>query len=423
MLKKKCAIIISLMLAMTAAVTGCSESSSATNTQQGSSSAVVSQARDTDDESAENDDASQGGVAVNTASEKSEYFTERDLLQTADTSKAKEITAADGQTVDITEAGVYVIKGSAKNCTIKVNAASDAKVQLVLDGVSITNDDFPAIYVVSADKCFITTTDSENTLSVTGTFKADGETNTDAVIFSKDDLVFNGVGTLKVESANGNGISGKDDVKFTGASYEISSALDSIEANDSILICAGSFEINSGKDALHSENEDDNTQGIIYISGGSFKINAKSDALQGNTAVTIDNGTFDLTAAEGIESTYVKINGGSVVIASTDDAINAGNKNKSGTTPTIEINGGEIKITMAQGDTDAVDANGDIIVNGGTIDITTSGSSFDYDGKATYDGGTIIINGKQVDSIPQSMMGGGRGGMMNGRQGRMMQEF
>ena len=55
-------------------------------------------------------------------------------------------------------------------------------------------------------------------------------------------------------------------------------------------------------------------------------------------------------------------------------------------------------------------------------------SSFDYDGTAQYNGGTIIINGTQVNSIPQSMMGGGmRGGMgnmgnmggMNGRN-RMM---
>ena len=47
-------------------------------------------------------------------------------------------------------------------------------------------------------------------------------------------------------------------------------------------------------------------------------------------------------------------------------------------------------------------------------------SSFDYDGTAEYNGGTIIINGTQVDSIPQSMMGGrgGMGNMDNGFGGR-----
>jgi hypothetical protein len=105
-----------------------------------------------------------------------------------------------------------------------VNAqADDAKVQLVLDGVSITNTDSPAIYVVSADKCFVTTTDSVSTLTVTGTFAADGDTNIDAVIFSKDDLVLNGTGTLNI-SSTGNGITSKDDLTVTGGTYSASTA-------------------------------------------------------------------------------------------------------------------------------------------------------------------------------------------------------
>lgn len=85
-------------------------------------------------------------------------FTTRDLEQTADLSEAEYITLADGEDISITTAGVFVLSGSAQNCTITVEAASDEKVQLVLDGAEIYNDDFPAIYVISADKCFITTT-------------------------------------------------------------------------------------------------------------------------------------------------------------------------------------------------------------------------------------------------------------------------
>ncbi|MBQ6907578.1 MAG: carbohydrate-binding domain-containing protein, partial [Clostridia bacterium] len=40
------------------------------------------------------------------------------------------------------------------------------------------------------------TNGNTSTLSVTGTFTADGDTNTDAVIFSKDDLVLNGTGPI-----------------------------------------------------------------------------------------------------------------------------------------------------------------------------------------------------------------------------------
>ena len=346
-----------------------------------------------------------------------DIFSNRDLAQTADTSSAKSITVTSGQTINITEEGVYVLSGTATNCTVRVEAGNEAKVQLVLDGVDITNDSAPAIYVVSADKCFITSTGS-NSLSVTGTFTSDGDTNTDAVIFSKDDIVLNGTGSLTINSAQGNGISGKDDVKITGGTYNITSAKDSIEANDSISIYDGDFTIISSKDALHSENDEDNTVGWIYICGGSFNIKTASDGIQATTLVQIDAGTFTITSSEGIEATYVQINGGTISISASDDGINASRKS-SYSTPTVEINGGELTIVMGQGDTDAIDANGNIIVNGGTIDITAQVSSFDYDGTAQYNGGTIIINGSQVDSIPQSMMGGGRmNGGMNGGMGR-----
>ncbi len=357
-----------------------------------------------------------------TETDATELFTDRDLAQTVDTSSATVIQAVSNKTETITSEGVYIIKGSASEFTVRVEADKQAKVQLVLDGLEVSNSNFPVIYVVSADKCFVTTTGTSNSLSVTGSFTSDGSTNTDAVIFSKDDLVLNGTGTLNINSAAGNGISGKDDLKITGGTYNITSAKDSIEANDSILIYDGSFNITSSKDGFHSENDDDDSLGWIYIRTGSFNISAASDSIQATTLAQIDGGRLSLTSSEGIEATKVLINNGTINITSSDDGINAAQKSGSYGTPTVEINGGDITIVMGQGDTDAVDANGDIIVNGGTINITAQMSSFDYDGTAQYNGGTIIINGTQVDSIPQSMMGG-RGGMgsmgnMGGR-GRM----
>ena len=83
--------------------------------------------------------------------------------------------------IHIDAAGVYVLGGSASNVTVYVEAGDEDKVQLVSDGVEITNDDFPCIYVKSADKVIITTS-ADSALSVTGTFTADGETNTDGVM-------------------------------------------------------------------------------------------------------------------------------------------------------------------------------------------------------------------------------------------------
>ena len=389
MFKKLSAIVMVALLS--AALTACSGSSDSSASSQSASKSSTTAASNT---------------SVETTT-----FTERDLEQTADTSEAESLTLSDGNDLTITKAGVYVISGTASDASIIVDAADDDKVQLVLDGANITNTDTPCVYVKNADKVFVTTQNgSENDLKVTGTFTADGETNTDAVIFAKDDIVLNGEGTLTITSTD-NGISGKDDVKITGGTISIDSASDAIEANDEISAAGGTVTINSQKDGLHAENDEDDTQGSIYISGGTFNINAASDGVQGTTTVVIDGGTLNITGAEGIEATNVTINDGEITISASDDGINATTKSTAQSV-CITINGGNIKINMGQGDTDGLDSNGDLYITGGTIDITGQ-SACEYDGRAEKTGGTLIVNGQETDSIPNQMMGGGggRGGM------------
>lgn len=327
----------------------------------------------------------------------SELFTARDLEQNINTSGATNYTVSDGNNISITSAGTYVISGTAKNVTINVEAGDEDKVQLVLDNLSISNETMPCIYVKTASKVFITSTET-NTLKVTGTFTADGTTNLNSVVFSKTDITFNGTGTLNIESTQ-NGITGKDDLKITGGTYNITSGAVAIRANDSIRIADGTLDLNAGTDGLHAENSSDDTKGYIYIANGKISIKATDDCIHGQSVVQIDNGEITLNGAEGIEGTYVQINGGTIAINATGDGINAGSKSESFSV-TIEITGGTINIVIAEGDTDGIDSNGDIKILGGTISITGNGA-FDYDGTATYNGGTIIINGKQVDSIPE----------------------
>lgn len=346
----------------------------------------------------------------------SDIFTNRDLEQTADLSSATYYTLENNNDIHITQEGVYVIKGTASNVTIYVESGSEDKVQIVLDGANITNTNFPCIYVKTADKVFVTT-GNDSSLVVSGTFNKDGDTNTDGVIFSKSDITLNGTATLTIKSTD-NGIVGKDDIKITGGTYNITATSKTIEANDSICISDGNFNLNSGTDGLHAENDEDTSLGYIFITGGDFTINAKDDAIHGNSVVQIDDGKITITSAEGIEGTYIQINGGTININATDDGINAAKKTSSYNS-TIEINDGSIKVAMGAGDTDGIDSNGDIYVNGGTIDVTGN-SAFDYDGKAEYNGGTIIVNGTQVNSIPNQMMGGGmNGGQQNGGQKQM----
>ena len=338
-----------------------------------------------------------------------DWFTDRDLEQTADLSEATYLTVSDGEDLEITAAGVYVLSGSARNATVVVDAGDDDKVQLVLDGLTVANDSEPCIRVENADKVFVTTAEGESGLSVTGTFSGNGG---DAVIFSRDDLVLNGTGTLTIESTD-NGVTSKDDLKVTGGTLVIRCASDGLEANDAIAVADGEITIAAEKDGLNAGNDEDDAAGQVYLGGGTLTITAGSDGVHGDATVQVDDGTLTITAPEGLEGTFVQINGGVVGIAASDDGINATNQSSAVTTA-VEINGGEITVSMGAGDTDGIDSNGDVSINGGTVDITGQ-SPFDYDGTAEHTGGVIVVNGVETDTIANQMMGGR--GMTGGGQG------
>ena len=429
MRKKALTIVMAMMLA--GAFAACGASTEGTTGSTGSSAATTKDSTTADTEktakSSGDTEVEIGDVQTEKLSstagsliDGTSLFSERDMTQTADTSEAKYITLSDGQNVSITEKGVYVISGSATEATILVEADDSAKVQIVLDGVTMTNSNAPCIYVKSADKVFITTAEgSTNTLSVTGTFTADGDTNTDGVIFSKDDLTLNGQGTLTIASSD-NGVVSKDDLKITGGSYIVNCSGTAFEAHDSVVVADGTIDIQSCNDGLHAEDDDDDTTGYVFIGGGTITIKAADDGIHATTYAQIDNGTLNITAGEGIEATQIQINGGTIDISASDDGINAANKSKSIGTPYVEFNGGETTIVMGQGDTDGVDSNGNITVNGGTISVSGQ-STFDCDGTATYNGGTIIENGKETNTMTNQFMGGpggGRGGF--GGNGGMM---
>ena len=335
----------------------------------------------------------------------SELFTQRDLTNTVDKAQAISLSLKSNEDYLIDKEGIYLLSGDYTNTTIIVEVSDNEKVQLVLDGVNITNDDNACIYVENADKLFVTTI-SNSSLTVTNMFESSND-KIDAVIYSKDDLTLNGIATLTVNSSE-TAIKCNDDLTITSAEYIINAQKKGIDANNSIAIANGIFTINAKTDGLHAENNDDDSLGYIYIADGTFNINASDDGIHATSVLQIDSGNFTLKAYEAIESTYIQINGGQFNISAYDDGINAARKS-SYYSPVIEINSGKIKIVIASGDHDAIDSNGDLIITGGIIDIT-SNSAFDYDGKCYYSSGTIIVNGQKVDSITTNNINGGKGG-------------
>lgn len=209
-----------------------------------------------------------------------------------------------GSTVTLTEEAVYVISGTLDDGMIIVDADDTAKLQLVLDGADITSQTCAPLYILEADKVFVTLADgSENTLSNGGTFTAIDDNNIDAVIFSKQDLTLNGSGTLTVNSPAGHGIVCKDDLVITGGAYTVTSSSHALDANDSVRLTGDTaITANAGKDGIHSENNDDTSLGFVYISGGTLDVDSEGDGISAASYMQIEGGTFEILAGGGSEN-------------------------------------------------------------------------------------------------------------------------
>ncbi|MBO4235378.1 MAG: carbohydrate-binding domain-containing protein, partial [Firmicutes bacterium] len=182
----------------------------------GGSSSDANGTSDGNSNSSDSNSSSSSGNNTNATAVSSgivpEGFTERDfdigysdyetitLSGSAANTSAKGVTVS-GNKVTITAAGNYLLTGEFNGQIVVDVPGQDDKVQLILDNATITNDTSAAIYVLSADKVFFTTTaNSVNTISTTGEFVQTDENDVDGAIFSKDDIVFNGTGTLTVTS-------------------------------------------------------------------------------------------------------------------------------------------------------------------------------------------------------------------------------
>ena len=97
-------------------------------------------------------------ISADTIADASEMFTDRDLAGEYTENGSSVITLGEGDVI-ISEEGTYILRGSVENAVVIVDADENAKIQLVLDGVNISNEDGAAIYIRTADKVFITLAD------------------------------------------------------------------------------------------------------------------------------------------------------------------------------------------------------------------------------------------------------------------------
>lgn len=357
----------------------------------------------------------------------------------------------------ITEGGKYHLSGDYE--CLRIDTLSN--VLLVLDHANISCQDGPGIYVEEANVVNIQSIGENSIVSETSP-------SFDGAIYSKDNLIFSGNGTLNITS-NYSGIVSKDMILIQSGNYEIHSLDDGIKGRDYVFILDGVFSIQSNKDGIkttnsikgdmiidqgeflvqsmgdafqtvhdliiHNGNFQIVTKGdanknsskalksgnLLQIDDGKFRIDASDDGIHSDNNLLIQNGTFELeslddgihangllliqdgsfqiSSKEGLESTSMILNGGDFIIHSDIHGLTVGRK-KPNSSVYMEINDGNYLITVGDGDTSAIDSNGDVSIFGGNIEIKAK-TPFDYSGKATYQSGKIIINGKERNSIPK----------------------
>ena len=202
-------------------------------------------------------------------------------------------------TVTISKGGCYLISGELEDGQIIVDAGDSDKVQLVLDNASIHCSTGSAILVRDADKVKVTlAADSENELSDGTEYQTDND-NPDAALFSKDDLVINGSGSLTVQGNYKHGIAGNDDLVITGGRLTVNSLSHALRGKDSVAILDGTFVLTSQKDGIQASNTEDSTKGWVQIDGGNFTIQSSGDGIQAETNLSIYDGSFTITSGGG----------------------------------------------------------------------------------------------------------------------------
>ena len=197
-----------------------------------------------------------------------------------------------------------------------------------------------------------------------------------------------------------------------------------IKGESTYTINGGTFTIDSADDCLHAG-------GAMTLAAGEFTLRSGDDAVHCDAALTIQSGTFTIPYCyEGIEGLSITVEDGTFDITSSDDGLNAaGGADSSGfggfggrpqdtftadSDSFIAINGGTFTVVSSG---DCIDSNGDLTLNGGTLELTCNGSgntALDCDGTYTNNGGDITTNDGSEDNPGQ--MGGGKGGAQPGAQ-------
>lgn len=352
----------------------------------------------------------------------------------------------DGQTVTITQAGTYQIAGTLDDGALIVESGENAKITLVLGGVSIKNSTGAAIQIATADDVTIELAEGTTNVLQSGE-EVDIATATESkeasggALQSKADLKIKGRGSLTVLGYLNNGIHCTKDLKIKNGNISVTALGHGIKGKKSVTVSGGMVTVTSGKDGITSDETENEEKGFVTIEDGEIIITSAGDGVSAETTLTVTGGVISIISGGGSANAQQKtdnmrdwwdfdnsasddnsasckglkagkammISGGSITIDAQDDALH--------TDGDMTISGGEC--ILSTGD-DGAHAELSLTVLDGKITVLTSYEGLEAN-QITLAGGDLDItasdDGINANGGSNGFSGGFGGGFGGGRGG------
>lgn len=352
----------------------------------------------------------------------------------------------DGQTVTVTQAGTYQIAGTLGDGALIVESAENAKITLVLGGVSIKNSTGAAIQISTADDVTIELAEGTTNVLQSGeevdiAAATESKEASGGALQSKADLKIKGKGSLTVLGYLNNGIHCTKDLKIKNGNISVTALGHGIKGKNSVTVSGGTVTVTSGKDGITSDETENEEKGFVTIEDGEIIITSVGDGVSAETTLTVTGGVISIISGGGSANAQQKtdnmrgwwdfdnsasddnsvsckglkagkalvISGGSITIDAQDDALH--------TDGDMTISGGEC--ILSTGD-DGAHAALSLTVLDGKITVLTSYEGLEAN-QITLAGGELDItasdDGINANGGSDGFSGGFGGGFGGGRGG------
>lgn len=281
----------------------------------------------------------------------------------------------DGQTVTITQAGTYQIAGTLGDGALIVESAENAKITLVLGGVSIKNSTGAAIQISTADDVTIELAEGTTNVLQSGeevdiAAATESKEASGGALQSKADLKIKGKGSLTVLGYLNNGIHCTKDLKIKNGNISVTALGHGIKGKNSVTVSGGTVTVTSGKDGITSDETENEEKGFVTIEDGEIIITSVGDGVSAETTLTVTGDVISIISGGGSANAQQKTDNmrdwWDFDNSASDDNSASCKGLKAG--KALVISGGSITIDAQD---DALHTDGDMTISGGECILST----------------------------------------------------